>query len=144
MATKSREPTWWSSSPPTPWDRLKEAVRRDWEQTKHDLHLRGGHELNQTIGHTWKQVTGIEPIPANERPNPSKIIGELHDKDEPIAFGERAFAHYGALYPTWSLELEGLLSRDWDRSAAGMVRNWREVRHCVRDGYERVAGTTSH
>ena len=56
--------------------RIKEALRRDWYQTKHDLHVKGGHELNQKIEDTVEEIQGIKPLPPIDRPNPPKVIGE--------------------------------------------------------------------
>ena len=67
----------------TSWDRVKEAFRRDWEQTKHDLHMSGGHELNQTLSDTLKQATNKEPIPADDKPNRPKVIGGWTDAEAP-------------------------------------------------------------
>jgi hypothetical protein len=139
MPAKTRHPSWWSTRPESAWDRVREAVRRDWEQTKHDLKLRGGLELNQTISHTLKQVAGAEPIPTNERPNPGRGAGPLRDIEEPLRFGQAAFDHYGLLYPAWSAELEALLARDWERSATGTARPWAQVRPWVRQGYDHPA-----
>ena len=45
-ARKYNDPTWWNRDYDSGWDRVKEAFRRDWDQTKHDF---GGDEpdLNQ-------------------------------------------------------------------------------------------------
>jgi len=37
-------------------------MRRDWEQTKHDLSIKGGHELNQKIGGHREAGGGKEAI----------------------------------------------------------------------------------
>jgi hypothetical protein len=137
VPAKTRDPSWWSESPASAWERLKEAVRRDWQQTKHDLHVTGGHELNQRISDTLKQAAGTERIPARRRPNPPRVLGELGDIEEPRFFGDAAFGHYGALYPTWSAELEATLERDWERTEAAATRPWSMVRARVREGYER-------
>lgn len=42
---------------------MKEALRRDWEQTKADLTRKRGHDLHQTAADTARQVLGIEPLP---------------------------------------------------------------------------------
>jgi hypothetical protein len=60
---------------------MKGALRRDWEQTKKDLHL-GGRELNQSLKDTVKQMIGKQRIPAYDRANPPKLIGNL-DKKQP-------------------------------------------------------------
>ena len=50
--------------------KAKEALRRDWEQTKHDFNKKKGEELNQDVGDTLKQATGGEPVPPRGVPNP--------------------------------------------------------------------------
>ncbi len=44
------------------WKRIKEAMRRDWEQTKHDFDKKAGRDLDQNVGDTVKQIAGKEPI----------------------------------------------------------------------------------
>jgi hypothetical protein len=51
--------------------KVKEALKRDWEQTKHDL-TRKGVDLNQDVADTVKQATGKEPIPPPFVPNLDK------------------------------------------------------------------------
>ena len=46
-----------------------EALKRDWEQTKHDFKKDAGQELHQEIGDTLKQATGNERIPPPGVPN---------------------------------------------------------------------------
>ena len=94
------------------WDRAKEALQRDWEQTKHDLHIKGGHQLNQGVGDTVKQAAGKEQIPSNDGPIPPKVIGEWNDIELPIEYGYgRALGRYGAQHTAWSSELETTLRR---------------------------------
>lgn len=52
--------------------KVKEALKRDWEQTKHDFNKKSGQELNQDVGDTVKQATGADPIPAPSVPSPAK------------------------------------------------------------------------
>ena len=61
--TSTWQPSWWNDSHGSAWDRIKEALKRDWEQTKQDLSLPHGHELNQSVTDTIKQAAGSEPIP---------------------------------------------------------------------------------
>ncbi|MGZ6142179.1 MAG: hypothetical protein ACXWLM_02520 [Myxococcales bacterium] len=51
-------------------DKAKEALERDWEQTKHDFSKKSGQELNQDVDDTVKQAFGKEPVPAPGQPNP--------------------------------------------------------------------------
>ena len=53
------------------WDRVRDAFKRDWEQTKRDLHLKGARELHQSAVDTLRQAAGREVIPAAGLPNPS-------------------------------------------------------------------------
>lgn len=54
-------------------DRVKEAIKRDVDQTAHDL-TRGkkGADLDQDASDTIKQATGKEPIPPRGEPNHNK------------------------------------------------------------------------
>jgi hypothetical protein len=49
--------------------KVKEALKRDWEQTKHDFNKKKGQDLDQDVGDTLKQATGNEPIPPPMVPN---------------------------------------------------------------------------
>lgn len=57
-----RDPQWWTERHASAWDRVKDAFRRDWEQTKADLAF-DGHDLNQGAGDTVRQALGSGPIP---------------------------------------------------------------------------------
>ena len=50
--------------------KAKEALKRDWEQTKHDISKKHGEELDQDVGDTLKQAAGKEPVPPRGVPNP--------------------------------------------------------------------------
>lgn len=55
-------PAWWNDQHNSAWDRVKEAMRRDWEQTRADFG--GGRDLNQNVVDTVLQAVGSEPLPA--------------------------------------------------------------------------------
>ncbi|MDP2316498.1 MAG: hypothetical protein Q8P41_26625 [Pseudomonadota bacterium] len=70
-ATETNNPRWWGDSHTSNWDRIKEAMRRDWEQTKSDL--TGGDmgtDLRQDASDTLDQARGKQPIPMGDVPNP--------------------------------------------------------------------------
>ena len=69
MQNAERRPAWWSNQHDSAWERTKEALRRDWEQTKNDI-TGGGHDLNQDASETFRQAQGKEPIPPRNVPNP--------------------------------------------------------------------------
>lgn len=49
--------------------KVKEALKRDWEQTKHDFNKKAGRELNQDVDDTVKQATGADPVPPRNIPS---------------------------------------------------------------------------
>ncbi len=136
QTTTFERPQWWTEPRATSWDRIREAMRRDWEQTKHDLSQKAGHELNQGVGDTVKQAIGKEEIPSNDGPNPPRIIGSWDDIEQPISFGYVAAQAYGAQYPKWDSEIEALLRRDWEASHARDDQAWGDAKQWVRQGYE--------
>ena len=69
MATQGN-PQWWGTQQTSTWDRVKEALSRDWEQTKADFSNEYGKDLNQNATDTVKQAIGKEPIPAPNQKNP--------------------------------------------------------------------------
>ena len=58
----SANPRWWDADHTSAWTRIKEALRRDWEQTKHDFSKKSGQELHQNVGDTVEQMAGKEPV----------------------------------------------------------------------------------
>ncbi len=60
--TGTPRPQWWTDKHTSTWDRVKAALRRDWEQTKADFSS-DRPDLNQDIGDTVKQSVGKQPIP---------------------------------------------------------------------------------
>jgi hypothetical protein len=71
MSQSSRNPAWWKQEHQSGWDRMAEAFRRDWEQTKADFTGgKKGHDLNQDVGDTLGQAFGKKPIPPTAQPNP--------------------------------------------------------------------------
>lgn len=135
MNTTSRSFYYDDSSMQT-WDRVKEALRRDWEQTKHDLGMKGGHELNQDVTDTVKQAMDKEPIPAADKPNPPKVIGSWDDAEYPISYGYAARGRHEKAHPSWSGDLEKRLEADWNALGSKVEHKWNHVKDLVRYGYE--------
>ena len=134
-----RDPPWWNHNHSTGWERTKEALRRDWEQTKADV-SDGGHELNQHVGDTVKQSAGNEDIPPGNVPNPERRddVGKRDSWDDyapALRYGYGARQHYGSV--AWNAELEGKLRKDWESSGNGTA--WERVKAAVRHAWEVVA-----
>jgi hypothetical protein len=122
-----KNPKWWTKENDSAWDRVKMAVKRDWDQTKHDV---GGDEpdTNQTVGHTMKQASGKESIPPRGQPT--------YDLEPAHRFGYGARSHYGSNYDTWNIELENQLKRDWEQIAPERRQTWMQDRAAIRHGWE--------
>jgi hypothetical protein len=43
------------------WERVTDAFRRDWDQTKADFSQEAGHDVGQGIGDTLRQAIGAAP-----------------------------------------------------------------------------------
>lgn len=61
-ARADHDPLWWTEQHTSAWERVRDAFRRDWEQTKADL-ANKGRELEQSFVDTVKQAVGSEPVP---------------------------------------------------------------------------------
>ena len=124
-----QKPSWWQEAD-YKWERVKEALQRDWQQTMHDLHM-GGHELNQRLADTMAQAAGRQSMPPIDEANPPRVLFRWEDAEIPIGYGYAARTHFGDRYPEWNDALEDRLKTDWRAE-----RPWSEVRLLVRHGYE--------
>lgn len=132
-------PNWWNAKHDTAWDRVKSAMKRDWEQTKADFSKKHGEELNQGAGDTVKQAAGKEPIPPGNMPNPSSKKTESWDDVEPAyRYGVGAREQYGAQSPSWDSRIESKLSEEWKDMKSG--RTWDEVKGRVHSAWDRFEG----
>ncbi len=136
-------PKWWSNDHTSAWDRVKTALKRDWEQTKADL-TDGGKELNQGVGDTVKQAAGKQAIPPASTPNPPdaddvkpRATSDAWDQVEPGArYGVGARHQYDKDEPAWNDRVEGKLKEEWGDLKSG--RTWDEVRGAVRRGWDQA------
>ena len=132
------DPKWWTEEHTGAWDRIKDAMKRDWEQTKADFSKKAGHELDQNAGDTVKQAAGSERIPPanvpNAKPAPTKA-GEVdwERAERGYRYGVGARAHYGS--PTWDEGVESKLGAEWKNLDSEAT--WDEAKANVRRGYER-------
>jgi len=130
----SSNPTWWNDEHTSAWDRVKAALRRDWEQTKADLSSRGT-ELNQGVSDTVKQAVGKEPVPPGNQQNPATGATWEHVEDE-HRYGVGARHHYGAKDEGWNDRVEAKLKEEWGDMRNG--RTWDEVRASVKRAWDSV------
>jgi hypothetical protein len=97
------------------WTRVKEAMRRDWEQTKHDFSKKSGQELHQNVGDTVKQMAGKEPV------------GDWNSVEPAMRFG---YDHKDVDFDAQQSTLE----REWNDMKP--ARPWSESRDFVRHGWD--------
>ncbi|HEV2696232.1 MAG TPA: hypothetical protein VG347_25325 [Verrucomicrobiae bacterium] len=121
-----KNPEWWTDETDSAWDRVKLAIKRDWDQTKHDL---GGEQpdTNQNIGNTTRQASGKEAIPPRGEP-------AYDEQEAAYRFGYGARSEYGAEHSKWDDELESRLREDWE--ALDTDRDWETDRAAIRYGWD--------
>jgi hypothetical protein len=125
---KPHHPRWWNEEHESAWERVKAALRRDWEQTKADL-TKGGTELNQGIGDTIAQAVGKQPIPPPDQPTPDE---DWNRAEQALRYGHGARSHY-ATENEWNEGLEARLRDEWTDLGTG--RSWDEARPHVQRGW---------
>jgi hypothetical protein len=132
-------PSWYRPEHTSNWNLVKEAVRRDWVQTRHDAGA-GGHELNQQALDTVKQAAGYEALPSFDRPNPPKVLGDIDAEwaamEYPIEYGYTARGQFASKYAEWNHDLDLKLRQEWESSAGRAPGLWEDVRPYVRHGYD--------
>jgi len=128
-------PKWWNDQTTSSWDRIKEALRRDWEQTKADFSNTKGQELNQDAGDTLKQAAGKQPLP------PSGVPNSDWDQAEPgLRYGWGAANQYQD-HADWDDRVESKLKEEWNDLKSG--RTWDEAKSFVRRGWDSARRKTS-
>jgi hypothetical protein len=70
-------PEWWTERHTTAWERAKEALQRDWAQTKADFSSTH-KDLKQGVGDTVRQTLGSAPIPPPDSPTHALDADDLH------------------------------------------------------------------
>jgi hypothetical protein len=141
MGSSNWQPKWWSADKQSGWERVKEAMRRDWEQTKNDVSS-SGRDLDQDVNDTVKQAAGSDVIPGRNQPNKpggtpeKKSTPSWDDAALPLSYGYGARQQYGAQHTAWDDTLEGKLKQEWDEGKEKTGHAWNDVKHNVRRGYE--------
>lgn len=135
------DPEWWNDTHSSGWERTKEALKRDWQQTKADVSDEG-QELNQDAGDTVKQAAGKQPLPPSGLPNPPDSRDSWDDLEPAVRYGYGARQYYGAQgRQDWDDDLEESLRRDW--GASGSNNSWDRVKAAVRHGWDSVKRAVS-
>lgn len=137
MGKATWQPKWWKPEiHGSGWERVKEALKRDWEQTKNDLGVKGARDLNQDIGDTVAQATGGEPIPFGPNTDGRAPGRTWDDVEVGVRYGYGAQREYGGQFRTWNEDLERTLKNDWEAAGDKTGRRWDDARDDVRRGFE--------
>jgi len=132
QSNEPRDPLWWTNDHSSSWERARQALRRDWEQTKGDL-ADTGVDLNQGALDTLRQAVGSQPIPVDHLPNP----GPRHDwaMFEPaLRYGHGAALHYRDA--DWNETIRQRLRREWEES--GQRSTWESMKEGIERGWHSV------
>lgn len=134
-----KNPSWWNKEHDSAWDRIKGAIKRDWEQTKSDLSAHhAGKDLDQSVGDTVRQAAGKEEIPLANAPSPSKMDRSWDEVEPEYRYAAGAREQYGKTHPQWNDDLDSKLSSEWHQIEPD--RPWDEVKSAAR----RVWDSTKH
>ena len=92
-------PNWYTEDNDKSWGNVKDAFRKDWEQTKHDFGSKTAPDLGQDAGDTIREATTGKT--------------DFETREPSFRFGHAAREHYGTKYPAWSTDLENDLRSDY-------------------------------
>jgi hypothetical protein len=120
-------PSFWNDEQQSAWDRVKDALHRDWLQTRSDFHA-GGADLDQSAKDTVKQAAGKESAPNTAEGR----IGWEHARHA-IRLGHGA-ATYWTTERDWSDSLESRLRGEWEKLKTSI--EWKDAGPLVRRGWE--------
>ncbi|HKR62112.1 MAG TPA: hypothetical protein VJZ00_00160 [Thermoanaerobaculia bacterium] len=116
-------PKWYTDEHDQGWDRVKTAFARDWEQTKHDFGSDKARDLDQDVGDTVRQATGVGDGFSNH--------------EDAFRFGYAAQRQYKMKHPSWNNDLETQLRNDYGTS-------FDRDRSYIRHAYEYRPNITSN
>ena len=133
MGTSTARPTWWNRQYDSAWERVKDALRRDLDQTKADVGMSTGQELNQGVADTVRQAVGAQEIPPEHIPNMEAPRPLIDDDAARYGYGaglSEAYRPHGA----WGEDTEDRMRREWH--GMGADRPWESVRDSARRGFD--------
>ena len=129
-----KDPSWWNEDLSLAWERSKEALRRDWEQTKADFGV-GGHDLDQTLDTTLEQAAGRQAMPPGNEPNAREA---WTDAEPAVRYGYGARTQHDD--GSWNESLEAKLRHEWTTTLTDTP--WERVKHAVRRGWDSAKAVT--
>ena len=131
--SSNRSPAWWQDDHEGGWQRVRSAMKRDWEQTKADLTAgRKGADLNQNVGDTVGQALGKQATPGPSTPN-AMNAAELETHVRKAARSQDREA------ARWAKDAEKAIDKS-QAEAGPYGRGWEQAEAPIRYGY----GAASH
>jgi len=121
-------PRFWTDEQQSAWDRVKDALHRDWLQTKSDFHLSSGADLDQTAKDTMKQATGKQALPATAE---GRVGWERARHAIRLGHGAATFWSWEA---SWTDNLEQRVRAEWEALDTGI--DWVDARPLVKHGWQ--------
>jgi hypothetical protein len=95
----TKRASWHTADHDNMWNRVKNALKNDWEQTKSDFGSKKARDMDQDVDDTVKQAAG------------SRNAFENHE--QALRFGHAARRNFGKEHPSWSDALDRRLRTDY-------------------------------
>ena len=95
----SKRASWQTAEHDSAWDRVKNAFRNDWEQTKSDFGSKTARDMDQDVDDTVKQAAGSR--------------NAFENQEQAFRFGYAARRTFGKDYPSWTDALNRRLKGDY-------------------------------
>ena len=122
-------PSWYTDEDDSAWERVKEAFRRDWRQTKHDFGSKQP-DLNQRASDTIAQARGTKPVPFGNTPTRHDDDAYKEDDEAAYRYGYAAYRHHGSCCDIDDANTDAMLRHDF-----GDEVEWNQKRQAVRRGW---------
>lgn len=129
-------PGWYDDDSMTAWDRVRETVRREWEQAKHRLAHAAGHDLDDDAMITPVRDAPSGAMPASEYLGLQVVSGAWEEVEYPIGYGYAARRKHATEHPIWNEGIEQRLRSEWEARHEKAQPSWSDVGVLVRYGYE--------
>jgi hypothetical protein len=127
MPHQANKPHWWTSEHDTSWDRVKAAIRRNWEETKQAF-TQPDPSTGQDVDDTVPAAESKEAVPRQGQP-------KFDDLEPAFRYGYAARRHYGQQSPEWDEDMERRLASEWGTLYPTGI-GWDYYRNAVRAGWE--------
>ena len=95
---KQNRPDWYTDEDDSAWNRIKNAFKNDWEQTKSDFGSDSARDLKQDVDDTIKQAAGSD--------------NAFENREQAFRFGHGARRNFASTHSAWDSNLENKLRED--------------------------------